>query len=341
LDDGATTTLAVVAYDAAGNSAASSEIQVKAVHRPLLINEIGWGGDTTSHANQWIELKNLTAETLDLSHISIKRSPEPAIPLSGSFSSGNSPGPFLSIEPSAISGIGGQTLVVPFALATTSAEQLSLVWNEQVLDETPPATACSGWCAGSYDAQIGSNLEGYGDVVSPLSMERISDSSDGTQADSWRSTDSYAPWLASNTGYLWGTPGSPNSAGLPEYGVFCGASDALIVERRPYHPISSTCVFLTKFVTQHANIGLIAALYRGTVSSSTSAGSWSIHSLATTQIGVIPLDAQSGEEYFFAIWERRIGPAYNDDNARFKTYFTTGSAAPPHGQYVTIPWTYQ
>jgi hypothetical protein len=344
----ATTTLAVIAYDSAGNAATSTGVAARTISRPVVINEIAWGGDNTDHSHQWIELKNISPYTLDISHVSLARSGGTPIALSGTIPSVGDP--FLIVEPMDIPFTRSQKIITPFApLATTAAEQLSLVWNASTtLDSSPAAGTCPGWCAGAYNAKIGSNASGINDLYSPLSMERVSGAVDGTLAASWRDTDSYGPWLGvSNTAALWGTPGSENSWGLPDAGVYCGAPDHLVQANQPYHPDVSSCVFLSRFITGGGfGANRIGGLYRGDVASSTAVGSSHMtKGLVDTANQIIPADAQPGEHFFFAIWEQRTFANY--DTSVFDFYFTQGASStrgitgPPHGNYVTIPWTYQ
>jgi hypothetical protein len=337
LADNATTTLTVVSYDRAGNSARSATLAVRAISRPLIINEVGWGGTDAADDDQYIELKNITSEPLDLTHISIERSGGAAIALSGSIGASA----YLAVERIA-PGHNSNTTIVPFdELATASAEQLSLVWNGMVLDQTPAVAVCPIWCAGSYSAHLGSNVQGNADLTTPLSMERSSDDSDGTLPGSWHTVDSYGPWGV-GFGSIWGTPGEENSLGLPESAVYCGSQSNLIVANTAYHPEDSSCVYLSRFLTGGpSGVNRFGAIYRGTVSSSTSVnGHFLGQNLAGTGQNDISADAQAGEDFFFAMYEVRTGPAFHDTTL-FNIYFTTGSTTPPHGNYVTIPWTYQ
>ena len=77
-------------------------------------------------------------------------------------------------------------------------------------------------------------------------MERSSDSSLGTLAESWHSTDSYGPYFGNNEG-VWGTPGIGNSADLPESVVVCGPQKDLIVANGPNNP-TGDCYFLSRFL---------------------------------------------------------------------------------------------
>lgn len=347
LTDGTTTTISVVAYDDAGNAATSTELSVVSITRPVIINEVAWGGDTSSANNQWIEIKNLSSYVLDASHLSILRQDGSSIQLSGSIAATNNP--YIVVQPFAIPSTGSQIMTVSFpALSTATAEHLSLVWNASTtLDVTPAQSTCGGWCAGKTIAAIGSNASGVNNLYSPLSMERVPGAVDGSLASSWRDTDSYGPYIGhSNSSAIWGTPGGENSGGLPESGVYCGSSGNLV----DTHVLSYTdpnvgCTYLMRFITGGAfGVSRYASLYRGTVGSSTQIIGHSYgKELAADEAETMPNDAQAGEEFFFALWENR---SFGNDSAAFNNYFTQSASTtlnytPPHGNYVTIPWTYQ
>lgn len=339
------TTLNVVSYDRAGNSATSSNLSIRTVSQPVIISEIGWAGDGTDYSHQWIELKNVSAYTLDFSRLTLVRQDGSSITLSGSIAPTGDP--FLVVEPMEIAFTGTQKVVTPFsALSTSTAEQISLVWNASTtIDQTPTSGTCTGWCAGEYLSVLGSNVSGIGDLYSPLSMERISGATDGALAASWQDTDSYNKWIiGGNAGALWGTPANENSYGLPEAGVYCGDPSNLVVEDAPYHPTDRSCVFLTRFITGGGfGVNRMGGLYRGTIASSTGGVASFGKALADVNNNVIPDDAQEGEDFFFAIWELR---SFGTDNFGFNTFFTIGASstlgvlAPPHGNYITIPFTY-
>ena len=138
---------------------------------------------------------------------------------------------------------------------------------------------------------------------------------------------------------MWGTPGRENSAGHPEAGVTCGGYANLVVANSPYN-LDGNCYYLTKFVrgsTGGAN--RFGALFRGTVSSSTNLWGHSLsRALLKEESDTVPIDAIAGEDYFFALYENR---SFASDTVDFTNYFTTGIGTPPHGNYVTIPFTYQ
>ncbi|MCE9541034.1 hypothetical protein K8R03_00555 [Candidatus Kaiserbacteria bacterium] len=335
----ATTSFAVIAYDAAGNAATSSAVELSSVESPLIINEIGWGGDSTSASHQWIELKNISTYTIDMSHLLLNISDGTNIALTGSVPPTH--GNFRLVQSSGIPITGADTMVTPFYLATTSAEQVSLMWNASTtIDSTPAVNTCAGWCAGSYNKVLGSNVTGVNDLSTRLSMERVSDESDGLLASSWHSTDSYGPWIGTAT-TLWGSAGRENSAGLPDAGVYCGGTENLLTEDASFNPTGG-CTYLARFITGDTYGALrYVGLYRGVVGSSTAVIAHSAgKALAYSTSDGVPANATAGERYFFAIWEIRNWPNAND-GTDFPTVFTTGAFAAPHGNYVTLPFTYQ
>jgi len=342
--DNATSTFAVVAYDAAGNAATSSPVAVRTATRPLIINEIGFGTSTPLAAQQFIELKNLSPFTLDLSHVSIARSGGSPIQFSGTMgpASGSSIDGFLVVEQTDFTGMGINKLNISFSDLSTAGEQLSLVWDgnaSTVLDATPAVASCGGWCKGASNAQLGSSIQLI-NLFSPLSMERSSDSSLGTLAESWHSTDSYGPYLGNNEG-LWGTPGIANSEDLPDAGVFCGTTSNKVSANASFNPGTNGCTFLSKFISGGAFGALrYGFLFKGDVGSAVEKGAFLLGTnLAKSANITVPAGSAATDRFFFAIAEIRSSPVYNDVSD-FEGYFQTGSPAAPHGNYTFIPWTY-
>ncbi len=343
LDADATTTVAVVSFDAAGNSATSTQMEVATIKQPLVISEIAWGGTDISASDQWIEIMNASEYNLDLQDFTIMRSDGTSIPLSGTLPAVGQK--YLVVEPFDIPFTdAGKKLVSPFPPLSTDGEQITLAWSDgtedHVIDSTPVVETCGGWCAGNLAEPMGTSASGASTRITPRSMERSAGTVDGELASSWHSTDSYGPWKG--TGAVWGTPGVENSAGLPDAGVSCNGE--LVQANAPLHP-GTICEFMMRFIATNSNH--YGAIYRGTVGSSTML---KIHMFNKGIYGAgnIPISTpvEEGEPFFFAIWEHRNGPAFDSDTAQFNDYFKTGNTAdatvlnPPHGNYVTIPWTY-
>lgn len=345
LQIGITNNVSIVSYDEAGNAATSTSVEVRTVAKPLIINEVGWAGAMTSAfdpaavPDQWIEIKNISGEELSLEHVSLQNDGTELVTLSGTLPAAA----LLVVQQTSVPFSGLHSLTFPFtSLSTSSAQQVSIAWNGATIDATPLIGACPSWCAGAAYGPIGSNESGVAGLYSVLSMERVSDSSDGIAASSWRSTDSYGPYIG-GVGKVWGTPGNKNSAGLPEDGVYCGSRN--LVEMNGPYSMEGGCVYLSRFISGGSfGSNRYGGVYRGSVASSTQV---SLHSLGKSigsfQSETVPADAVTGEEYFFAIWENR---SFGNDVQQFNSYFTQGASSTlhitgtPHGNYVTIPWTY-
>lgn len=337
LIDAATTTIEIVAYDAAGNAATSTALAIVGLDDTLVVNEIAWGGSETAD-EQWIELENRTEYSIDLSRFEITRSGDAAIALTGTLMPApNNHAVVTPVDLDAYTGL--HEVVSAFDALSVSGEQLAVTWEGEVLDQTPAVETCGGWCTGSANAKLGSNASGRNDLYTPLSMERISGTADGTLAASWQDTDAYGPWLGG--GELWGTPGNDNSNGYPESGVAC-EGNSFVVEDGPYNP-AGWCLYLSKFITtgfSGEGVNRYGALYRGTVGSSTIVTGHSFgKSTAASGFVDVPDDVTAGEPFFFLVYENR---SFGFDNANFNGYVTVGYApTPPHGNYVIIPFTYQ
>lgn len=331
----ATSTFAVIAYDAVGNQSRSATVDVATISNAIIVNEVAWAG-TEFAADQWIELKNLASRTLDLSHTTISRSGGEPIALSGTIE----PNGYVVVENHNINSFDLNEIVTPFdSLATDHAEQLALVWNGITLDATPGISTCPSWCAGGLDVQLGSNRSGVGNLYSSQSMERISETSDGLSASSWRSTDSYSSALGTPGATVWGTAGYPNSEGLPDRGVYCGTSTNFAVADQAFH-LTGECTYLSRFITAKMfGVRRYVSLYRGTVGNATNLFNHdSIKEFAAIVSYPVPSDAVAGEQFFFAIFEIRNG-SYTDAGA-FGSYFIDGTQQTPHDNYLIVPFTY-
>ena len=345
----ATTTFSVVAHKSNGTTATSTEKAVFVTTQPLIINEVAWAGSNTFTEDEWIEVKNMTSSTLDLSHFVITDSAGTrTIQLSGTIAPvGDSTGTgFLVVERNAeaVSGVPN-VLTSDFTQLSDAGEQLLLQWGDGVatttIDSTPVVATCSGWCAGASPGSIGYSVR-KGTTTMNLTMEREDNSTDGILASSWQTTDAYISYGSdrSQSG-IYGTPGAANSNGYPAVGWFCSPDTVSISSGAHYTPPSSSCTYLMRAISTNAN--RYSALYRGEVGSSTEitrdfASVAYIRQNRTTTIS----DPQAGESFFIVIHESRIGPNFdspNDDYTKFKTYFETGGT-PPHSNYFVIPWVY-
>jgi len=346
----ATTTFSVVAHKSNGTAATSTEKTVFVTTQPLIINEVAWAGTNTFPEDEWIEVKNMTSSTLDLSHFVITdASGARVIQLSGTLEPvvAQTGLGYLVVERSAeaVSGVSN-VLTSDFAQLSDSGEQLLLQWGDGLatttVDSTPDVATCGNWCTGAALGSTGYSVQ-HGTSTMNLSMERKDSSTDGLLSSSWQTTDAYSFHGNDRSGSaIYGTPGVANSNGHPTIGWFCSPDTDSITSGAHYTPPSNSCTYLLRAISTSGY--RYTVLYRGDVGSSTrvtldEAGRAYIREGRTTIIS----DPQAGESFFITAFEGRIGPNFDppfDDFTRFDTYFKTGAGAPPHSNYFVIPWVY-
>src|SRR3989338_6875625 len=330
-----TYSIAVGIYDTVGNAATSSAQTITVFLNPIVINEIAWAGTEASANDEWVELYNRSAYTIDLSRVSLVASDGvPAIALSGSATSSD----YYLLErtddtttsvnadlATAFSGDGGGSGL------SNDGEVLSLAHYlgglaTTTLDSTPALADCSGgWCPGSAGA-------------APKSMERKSVSTSGTTASNWQSNNTFTKnGTDANGTALNGTPASQNSVSILSIGYYCPPYTATFVEGGYHTPTSGLCTYLSSAITSGTRYGDI---YKGTVASSTIVTGHSLGSSATSTQNNdnLPSPVQ-GDRFFTAIYKLRSGPAFDDVND-FRNYFKTGANPPPHLDYGVINWLY-
>src|SRR3989344_6878613 len=149
LTNNATNTLAVVAYDSAGNAATSTSVSVFVFVQPLIISEIGWAGTQASSSDQWLEVRNLSSYALGTSHFSLRNaSSSITFPFSGTVSALG----FFLFEKREEATSYASNATFSDSLST-SGEELILTWNSSVVvDRTPALATCAGWCFGELSA---------------------------------------------------------------------------------------------------------------------------------------------------------------------------------------------
>ncbi|MHB1086515.1 MAG: hypothetical protein ACYCZ0_02080 [Minisyncoccota bacterium] len=334
----ASSTIAVIAYDEAGNTSTSTSESVYVIERPIVINEIGWAGTEATPTDEWVELKNISSFDIDVSKV-VLRIDNSTTTLSGMLA----PGALYLIEDRAEATSKTHDAILDMDLPDTGSIITLLDIENNVLDSAPDVSVCSGWCAGSAAATIGTSAQ-FGDATAKLSMERKDPIADGSFASSWQSNDTYiriSPSKATDsaTESVYGTPGMTNSVGLPVAGWDCG-SGTLATAGGSYNPTSDACTYLSAFVSTQAN--RYGDVYRGTMGSSTLMSGHSLSkSIQSSQndAGIVS-GAAAGDQFFVVIYETRNGPAFSTDLTDFRNYMKTGVGSTPHSNYVTIPWTY-
>lgn len=175
----------------------------------VVINELMWMGSSASSADEWIELRNLTDQMIDVSGwILTKKSSGAEVPML-TIPAGKSmlPGSLLVISNYANTNANSVLNMVPDLVTTdvalsNSALQIKLYDATETLIDTA-------------DDGIGNPLAGTFDSAKKIytSMERNPVPGDGTQAQSWHSA-SRSLGFKLNSVEL-GTPGTVNSNGLP------------------------------------------------------------------------------------------------------------------------------
>lgn len=332
--NGSSHSVAIVAYDDAGNNATSSAQSVEIFTMPIVINEIAWSGTASSSADEWIEIYNRTGYTIDLSDIALVADDGvPYLSLSGTIVSN---GYYLIERTDDNATSVGADLVVAFSGEgnssglSNSGEVLSLIHSlgglaSTTLDSTPNASLCFGaWCAGGAGP-------GY------ISMERINPDISGAISSNWANNNTYTKNGTDIGGNaINGTPRSQNSVNLAPIGYYCPNETSSYLSGGYYMPTSGSCVYLSSALSGNR----YGDLYRGVVASSTIVMGHSLGSNATsTQSNDALSSPTQGEDYFTAIYQIYVGPAYNN-LTDFRNYFKTGANPPPHLNYGVLRWKY-
>lgn len=332
---GSSATVAVVAYDAVGNSATSTTQSVEIFDTPIVINEIAWAGTQTGAAgvvgasDEWIELYNRTGHELDLSHtVLYAEDLVPYLELSGTVSAG---GHYLIERTSSTTTSVNENLAVVFSGLgggsglSNGGEKLILAQSlggnaTTTLDQTPDVSTCSGWCAGD-------------NTTNPRSMERKSPNIVGSASSSWESNNTFTKNGTDAGGNaINGTPKAQNSVNILSIGYYCPPESVSFVEGGYYTPSSGGCTYLSSELSGPR----YGDLYRGTVASSTILTGHLLSNAESLQQGDIISSPIQGEDIFVAIYELQNSLDY----VPFHAFFQTGSSSPPHLNYGVVRWKY-
>ncbi|MEK7628191.1 MAG: hypothetical protein AAB421_02095 [Patescibacteria group bacterium] len=344
LSSNATSTLTLVARDSAGNTATSTSVTLTTITQPIILNEVAWAGTTANAEGEWIELKNLSAYTLNISNLAIITADgTPNITLSGTLPPANADNntDIYLIERTADTTTADHSYEYPFETLSDSGEEVRLMNGTILVDQTPAVATCSGWCAGSLTISVNSSPE-KGITERTVSMERTLGTTDGTLSSSWHTNDGYTKSASDSAGNsIYGTPGRENSTGITSAGWYCSPQTTAITPSSSYTPTGTACTYLSGFI--HPSASRWGVLFRGVRGSSTEAFA---HSL-----GLDPVSEENftggivgtlAEQFFVALFETRT---FGDDLADFMNWFkfgttTSGSTEPPHTNYRIIEWTY-
>ncbi len=309
--------LAVVAYDAAGNTATSTAVSVESLEMPIAINEVAWSGTNASPDSQWIELYNRSSDPISLSSVALSIGTAEPVSLSGTIS-GES---FFLIERTETDTSVASDFVYPFQALTSMPVAIALAYAPggqatTTIDSTPVATACSGnWCGGTND-------------TARRSMERTQPNTLGSTPSNWNPNDGF--WRNGNDANgaaLNASPKKQNSQSLSSIGYFCEPDTVSFIEGGYYQFGNGTqgrCTY------ESSNFGgnRFGALFIGTVGSSTAVSSHYL-GVATSKFefeSALTSPTQ-GMDMFAVIFVPRFG-SVDEDTTAFTNFFQTGTAPP-------------
>ncbi|MCK6462471.1 MAG: right-handed parallel beta-helix repeat-containing protein [Candidatus Pacebacteria bacterium] len=197
---------AIAINNGVATTSATSTQTVSVATIPIAINEVAWMGTGASVHDEWLELKNNTARTLDLSRWAIEsKDGAPYIALSGQMA----PREYRVLQRRE------NALVINAPIETygngspqwalgNNGEELVLYFASTTLDKTPAITG-GKWVAGDN-----SNASGR------KSMERIDSRQSGATSTNWATWGTNVDFIKNGTDSdgnpILGTPGECNSA---------------------------------------------------------------------------------------------------------------------------------
>ncbi|TSC54548.1 MAG: Phospholipase D/competence protein ComEA helix-hairpin-helix domain protein [Parcubacteria group bacterium LiPW_30] len=339
--------LKVVAVSIFGNSDLSTSgntTYFTASHMPIIINEVAWAGNIASPYAEWIELKNRTIYSLNLSGLYISAEDgTPHIPLSGTIP----PNGYFLIGRGASGDIFSDVVVdlaVPFsglsggAGLSNDGEVLSLIFGGGVststVDQTPILSECGGWCGGGSSPDY-------------KTMERKPSDTIGSDKNNWGQNDgSYLTGHDKDGNAINGTPKARNSISMGRVGFYCDSYTSSFLENEYYTPaLSGSSYYNCRFLTDSLTGYKVAGLYRGVVGSSTSI--YGLDMGTNSEYGQLfninPTNFVSGENYFAVIYENPLingGSVNITERIAFNNFFIGTSATPPHQRYGVLNWVY-
>ena len=339
--------LKVVAVSIFGNSDLSTSgntTYFTASHMPIIINEVAWAGNIASPYAEWIELKNRTIYSLNLSGFYLSAEDgTPHIPLSGTIP----PNGYFLIGRGASGDIFSDVVVdlaVPFsglsggAGLSNDGEVLSLIFGGGVststVDQTPALSECGGWCGGGSSPDY-------------KTMERKPSDTIGSDKNNWGQNDgSYLTGHDKDGNAINGTPKARNSISMGRVGFYCDSYTASFLENGHYTPaLSGSSYYNCRFLTDSLTGYKVAGLYRGVVGSSTSI--YGLDMGTNSEYGQLfninPTNFVSGENYFAVIYENPLingGSVNITERIAFNNFFIGTSATPPHQRYGVLNWVY-
>jgi hypothetical protein len=341
LPDRATTTITVVAEDAAGNISLATTTTLSVFTKPLLITEVAWAGTTALASDEWIEITNVSPYAIDMSRAILRNTDDtiryPLVGTLAPYHVNTLSDTYLIEQRSNATNMTHSQLEATLALSDTG-DQLFLEYDAMVMDSTPRAEVCGGWCGGALKQAIRYS-DSQGPQQGTRTMERVNLAYDGSVSSAWQTNDTYLygtpPTDASGNPIL-GSPSRDTREWFKEAEWMCASR---MQEGVSYVPGTGVCTYYSGFM--HTNARRYGTLFKGSVGSSTVVSNHSLtRSMISVQNGDDVPGAVSGDAFFVAIYETRNGPSFSNDMQQFHDYFTGISPTPPHSNYRVIPWTY-
>lgn len=314
-------TVAIAAYDMAGNGATSSAVSIEMLNMPLVINEVGWMGTPASATASWLEIYNRSGHPIDMSRVRLSTSDGlNAFNLSGTLADNS----YYLIENSETNTSElAEHIATSFTLSSTPTQiTLSYIANggaTTTIDATPIASACgSSWCAGTIGG-------------SSLSMERNQPGTVGTLASNWGSNNTVIKRGSDGVTLMNATLRYRNSitvdsisfSGGPDFNVF-------YIEGGHYQPTTGNFRFRDPMLVGSAHY---VSLYVGTVGSSTALYEGPTLSSTDTTVATSPIPAQyqvQDQDFFATVVLVTPGPMASVEIGQFRDYFTTGVGSTPN-----------
>lgn len=195
LKDFSENTINVSVTDIYGTSSATSTLTIESASIPVAINEIAWAGTDSNFADEWIELKNNTSQSINLDDWTLSaKSEKPYIKLSGVIS----PKGYFLLERTDDETISDISADIFFKGSISNEGEIFTLYNASTTMDKTTLSFDEKWPGGNNDGRI--------------SMERYSPRKSGTDEFNWGSnTESIYNGKDSLGNDVYGTPKARNS----------------------------------------------------------------------------------------------------------------------------------
>ena len=242
-------TFSVSAVDSNDQTSAKSGKKISVATIPIAINEIAWMGTNASSNDEWLELKNNTNYTIDLSQWVLESGAgTPYIKLSGVIS----PRGFVLLErisDESVSDIASSTIYT--GALNNSGEQLTLYYASTTFDSTP----FGAWVAGENTSS-----------TTRKTMERVSPKEPGILETNWKTWGSVIDFIKNGKdtdgNEILGTPGARNSVNFSSLNDGEDIEDNLTLQADTGY-YASTTILVSASSTLTIREGVDISLYNG------------------------------------------------------------------------------